>query len=170
MELTQQLLKDIFEYKDGNLYWKVKLNWSLKIGSKAGYINYLKSGPRHKIDLYGKGYLRSRLIFLYHKGYLPKFVDHRDHNTLNDNIENLRAATRAENNKNVTAHKNCTSKYLGVCSDKSKKFWRATIMVNRKQKYLGRHKTEEIAALAYNKAAQEYHGEFANLNIININS
>lgn len=169
IELTQDLVKQLFNYKDGFLYWKVSPNWSIKIGSKAGYVNKLKGCSRNKVEINGKGYLSSRIIFLYHHGYLPKFVDHRDRDSLNDKIENLRAASRAENNKNVTSHKNTTSKYLGV-SLIDKKYWRATIMINRRQKYLGRHKTEENAALAYNKAAELYHGEFANLNIININN
>lgn len=104
------------------------------------------------------------MIFLWNHGYLPKIVDHIDHNTLNDKIENLREASSSENNKNRMSRKNSTSQYLGVHWEGKK--WRVQIMVNKKLKHIGCFLTEIEAALAYNKAAVMYHKEFANLNII----
>jgi hypothetical protein len=96
----------------------------------------------------------------------PKtYVDHIDHNGLNNQKYNLRKVTPFQNSWNSTSKKGGTSIYLGVSLHR-KNCWRAFIMKNGKSFYLGIHKTEEDAALAYNKAAIELHGEFASLNNI----
>jgi len=51
--------------------------------------------------------------------------------------------------------------------EKSSKKWCAFIRtadVNRKQTRIGRFKTAEEAARAYDQAAKKFHGEFATLN------
>jgi hypothetical protein len=90
-------------------------------------------------------------------------VDHIDRNGINNQDENLREATRSQNlaNRPKTTGK---SRYKGVSWCKWSDKWRATIMVDYKQKSLGRYESEEDAARAYNKAAQEIYGEFATLN------
>jgi hypothetical protein len=97
----------------------------------------------------------------------PKiFVDHKDRNPLNNCRINLRICIASQNLCNTTSAKNSTSKYLGVSWSSDSMKWMAQIVKNNKHFYLGRYKIEEDAALAYNKAAIEIHGEFANLNII----
>ena len=95
-------------------------------------------------------------------------VDHKDGNGLNNQRSNLRIATKSQNGANTRSTKGSTSKYLGVSIDRSKKSkpWLAQIMVDRKNKYLGCHETEELAAEVYNEAAIKYYGEFAGLNKI----
>ena len=95
-----------------------------------------------------------------------KKVDHIDHNPLNNQKCNLRICTSSQNNRNRTASKNKTSKYLGVSFRKNDGRWQSEITSNYKYKRIGCYKTEQEAALAYNRAAIEIHGEFANLNII----
>ena len=168
MEITQGLLREIFDYKDGFLYWK-KPRPKIVVGSKAGALMTSGIEVRRRIKVNGKSYLSSRLIFLYHNGYLPEMVDHRDRDTLNDRIENLRAASKFENARNRNPERESTSKYLGVALRtyyQKYKYWAAQISTNKKCKHLGLFKTEEAAALAYNKAAVMFHKEFANLNII----
>lgn len=58
----------------------------------------------------------------------------------------------------------CSSKYKGVCFDKKRNRWRATICVARKIQYLGSFKCEEDAAMAYNEAAMKIHGLGVKLN------
>jgi len=89
-------------------------------------------------------------------------IDHIDHNGLNNQKYNLRFCTYAQNGMN----KRCSGKsgYLGVFI--SSGYITSAIKVNGKQIYLGSYKTIEDAALAYNKAASKFHGEYANLNII----
>lgn len=61
---------------------------------------------------------------------------------------------------------NKTSKYVGVHWSNARHKWCASIQYNYKNKNLGRYDSETDAALAYNKAANMYHGDKAKLNII----
>lgn len=167
MEITQELVKEYFDYKDGFLYWKKLISVKCsraKVGQRAAFLN----NERYKVKFNFKLYLCSRLIFLWHNGYLPEIVDHINHDTKNDNIENLRAATRYDNCRNVTSHINSTSKYLGVSLNKSKNSiaWNVHVSINGKDTHIGRYQDEKEAALAYNEAASKHYGQFANLNKI----
>jgi group I intron endonuclease len=62
--------------------------------------------------------------------------------------------------------KNSSSKYIGVCYDKSQDNWIAYITFNGKRINLPRFKTEKEAAQAYNKKSIELYGENAILNKI----
>jgi hypothetical protein len=94
-------------------------------------------------------------------------IDHRDGNSMNNLIENLRPATHSQNNCNVPKRKNTTSHYKGVYFDKKRKRWRVYIKFNKKKIYLGTFESEIDAALAYDRAAKKYQGEFARLNFAN---
>ena len=59
---------------------------------------------------------------------------------------------------------NKTSKYIGVCINKGRTKWRATIFYHNKQYSLGEYYNEEDAARAYDKKAFEFYGESARLN------
>ena len=91
-------------------------------------------------------------------------VDHINGDGLDNRRENLRLCTHSENIRNSRPHKNASSKYKGVYWDKDRKKWRARIRVNDVLKHLGSFKSEEDAAMEYNKAAAFYFGEFAHLN------
>jgi len=165
IELTQEYIKSIFDYKDGILYWKIKpFRSSINIGDRAG-CPHIGNGNRYTIRINNKNYYASRMIFLYHKGYLPKIVDHENRIQTDDHIENLRDADYSTNGKNRNAKKNGSSIYLGVHLNR-RKDWIAAININGKQTHIGSFKIEENAALAYNRMAVMHHGEFANLNII----
>jgi len=92
--------------------------------------------------------------------------DHRDHDGLNNQRENLRLCTDAQNQANRRSSANGTSKYLGVSWYSRDKVWKAQINKYGKTNHLGYFKNEIDAAIAYNNAAKKLHGEFANLNII----
>lgn len=100
-----------------------------------------------------------------------KVVDHIDNNPLNHQKINLRICTKSQNSRNSSSRRGSSSKYLGVSWDKFNNKWRAAINLgNKKNKKLGRFVSEEEAAIAYDKAALEIHGEFANLNFKNENN
>ena len=77
---------------------------------------------------------------------------------------NLRICDNSQNHANRKAQANNTSGYKGVGWDLFNKKWVAQIMVNQKNKKIGRYDVKEDAARAYDKAAIEYFGEFARLN------
>jgi len=95
-----------------------------------------------------------------------KQVDHWDKNGLNNQRFNLRAATHSQNQANRAKGSNSVGKYKGVYNTKRPlaKPWMAHIRVNYKMKNLGYYATEEEAALAYNVAAKQFFGDFAELN------
>lgn len=93
-------------------------------------------------------------------------VDHINHNTLDNRKNNLRICSCLENVRNKRIYKINSSGYKGVCWHKRIGKWYTQIEVNKKNIYIGQFDDKIKAALAYNKAAKQYFGEFANLNII----
>ena len=158
-ELTQELVRSLFDYKDGFLYWKISNNRKIHIGDKAGSFN----GRYYQIGINDKKYLNHRLIFLYHYGYLPEFVDHIDNNPSNNKIGNLRKLTNSQNCMNSKSRKG-SSKYKGVSWDKSINKWRSQIQINGKKKHLGYFINEMEAVIVYNNAIIKYFKEFVWLN------
>ena len=91
--ITQELAHQLFEYRGGALYWKLRASRGVYAGDKVGFVH--PSGYR-RFMYKRKGYAVHRIIWLMHYGNLPNEIDHKDSNKLNNNIENLRVA----NNKN----------------------------------------------------------------------
>jgi hypothetical protein len=89
------------------------------------------------------------MAFLNHKpdGTHKIVVDHINHDKLDNRVENLQVITNRENcSKDV---KNKSSKYTGVCWDKSRSKWASRIKINGKNHYLGRFNCEEEANQVY---------------------
>lgn len=154
---SQEVLKYLFDYKDGNLINKIKRGSSCIPGNIAGNVG---AWGYYQLNINRRKYRLHRIIFLWHNGYLPTEIDHIDGDKSNNRIENLRAATRSQNQCNMPSRKNSSSKYLGVNLKINR--WRATVS----DKHIGYFDTESQAALAYNREAVKLFGEFANLNII----
>lgn len=91
-------------------------------------------------------------------------VDHINGDTLDNRRSNLRLCTNPENLRNRGKSKANTSGFKGVFWDKKLRRWRAAIDYNRKKINLGVYPTAELAALAYDKAARKYHGDFSKTN------
>jgi len=93
-------------------------------------------------------------------------VDHEDHNGLNNQRYNLRKGTKTDNQHNAIVRKDNTSGFKGVNLDKDSGKWVARIQAGRKRIFLGHFTTSLEAAWAYDEAAREHHGEFANPNFV----
>jgi hypothetical protein len=163
-ELTVDLLNHLFEYdkETGNLIWKIKPSsrgHRVKVGDIAGT---LKSHGYLSVGINYNSYRAHRLIFLMHKGYLPKTIDHINGEKLDNRIENLRAATVGQNQHNRKTNANNTSGYKGVSWNKAQKKWTARITLERKIIHLGYFANVEEAAEVVRKAREELHGSFAN--------
>ena len=103
--------------------------------------------------------------FITNPNNLP-YIDHIDGNTQNNSILNLRWCNKQQNAANSKKQSNTSSIYKGVTWNKSISKWKAQIMKDGKNKHLGLFDTEREAARIYNEKANEYFGEFANLNVI----
>lgn len=94
-------------------------------------------------------------------------VDHRDFNGLNCQKHNLRLATHQQNSRHSRVPQTVDgSGYRGVYTyfrDRSKYIARIRNAQGIKI-HLGIFNSAEEAAMAYDEAAEEYHGEFAVLN------
>ena len=93
----------------------------------------------------------------------PRNVDHVDENGLNNCRSNLRIAMHSPNGAN-TSRVSGQSRYKGVSPGWRAGKWRAGIKVRYRAIHLGTFNSEEDAARAYDEAAKEYFGEFANTN------
>jgi hypothetical protein len=94
------------------------------------------------------------------------WVDHADRNGLNNQRLNLRIATRSTNAANSKPRPH-SSRFKGVGWHGLIGLWRARIQVDGNSRYLGAFDREIDAALAYDIAARETFGPFANLNFPN---
>lgn len=137
-----------------------KYNWCADRHRNTYYVHRVEliNGKKVKFKMH-------RVIMNLHGSNL--IVDHIDGNGLNNCKSNLRICTSSQNSMNRSPIKNTSSKYKGVYLHRESNKWAAGISAKgKKPKYLGLHKTEEEAALAYNSAAIEMHGEFAKLNVV----
>ena len=93
----------------------------------------------------------------------PELVDHINGIRSDNRRCNLRLATTTQNSQNSAMRHSNRTGYKGVTLHKSGKF-HARINVNKKCISLGYFSDPLQAALAYNKAAIRYFGEYARLN------
>ena len=160
--LTQEQLLSLFEYRDGELFYKKSPLPKIKVGSKAGTIN---SEGYCRVSIDGKKHSMHRVVFLMKHGYLPKEIDHINGNKTDNKIENLREVTRTQNRYNVIGYKNNTSSVKGLTFNKKLNKWELSMNVDRKRKYIGLFEDFELAELVAMEARNKYHGAYANHGI-----
>src|SRR6266704_128840 len=100
MMLTQQRLKELLSYDPltGVFLWRVK-RCNKMPGDVAGCN---KNRNYTVVYVEGKSYRAHRLAWFYMTGEWPAtFLDHRDMNKHNNAWENLRLATKSQNQANI---------------------------------------------------------------------
>ena len=123
-------------------------------------VGVLKEDGYIRIRYKGKRYYAQVLAWYLHTGEWPTaIVDHRDTDRANNRWNNLRLATRTENNRNCKKYRNNTSGVKGVSAFQGK--WKAELFIGGRSKYLGLYSTLEEAAEVRQLAADLVYGDFA---------
>lgn len=160
-ELINDLVVD--ETSPSGLRWKI---------SGKGRRKDLQAGSFQRkywaIMYKGVKYYNHRIIYFLKTGQDPEnfTIDHINRDTTNNNVSNIRLATKKQQLGNTKINKKNKSGYKGVSLNAKSNKWYAFIRVERKSIFLGSYNNKEDAAIAYNRAAVQYFGEFAHLNVI----
>jgi len=162
MALTQKEANDLFEYRDGELFWRPKImsrnRPSVLAGKKVGCPN--GSGYLKMVHNKRKYYLH-QLVFLMHHGYIPSNIDHIDGVGSNNKIENLRSASVSENMCNTKLRTDNTSGFKGVHFNKQHKKWQAKLYL-RQMQVARTFETKDLAVEFMELFREMAHGQFAN--------
>lgn len=156
--LTQEYVQELFEYKDGELYWKKDVGFKTKKGAKAGHLH---CSGYVRVTIEQRKYLAHRIIFLMFNKEVPSTLDHINGKKDDNRIENLRKASFQENGFNKSKYKNNTSGIKGIYWYSRDNRWIARIMVDKKDIYLGSFKKIEEAQACIITARNKLHKEFA---------
>jgi hypothetical protein len=148
--LTQLQAIELFSYADGVLCHK-------NTGKRAGWVT--KQGYV-RVGFSRRSMLAHRIIYLMHHGYAPEFVDHVDGNKQNNKVENLRAATRAQNQLNARLRVDSVTKLKNVTKHRNK--WQVRMRIAGVLTHIGTFEDIELAAFVASEYRDKYHGEFAN--------
>jgi hypothetical protein len=142
--VSTYILRELFYYKDGNLYWKYTQNPKTLANQIAGHIT--KKGYR-LIRIGRYTYMSGRVVYAYFNWKISRDlqIDHINRDKLDNRIENLRLVTPSDNlrNKDSSDREN-----LGVYWEPSRNKYRAVYHDNGKKKHIGRFSTEEEAIKA----------------------
>ena len=165
--LTQEALKEEFDYRDGKLFRKIKRPNS-QIGKEAGTPAEVREGIFYKYNWFkGTFYRTHRLIYMWHHGFMPKIIDHIDGDTLNNNIENLRSVTLGQNRQNSKINKNNKTGHKGICimqvkyKNKVYEYYRVDIASDKVNRVFKTFKNLDDAIKFSIKTRMCLHGEYA---------
>lgn len=157
-QLTQEQVKTHFEYRDGYLYW-IKCNSNRVSPGKR--VDSFDSKGYIQVMLFGKRQRAHRLIYLYHHGVLPEFIDHIDGNRSNNEISNLRACTLNQNQHNRKPRISNKTGVKNIFWDSKMKSWMVSLNANGNKIFQGWFDDFELAELVAAELRDKYHGAFA---------
>lgn len=126
--LTQERVKELFDYRDGDLYTKLGRQ-GVRTSKVAG--SHSHSGYR-KAMIAGKRYYTHRLVWMYHHGYFPEgMIDHIDKDPTNNSIENLREVSSSCNLLNAKTRENNSTGIKGVTINRRRRKFEVSYKSNR---------------------------------------
>ena len=152
--IPQEKLRKAFSYKEGKLFWNARAGSDKETKrfnscfagkpvkpckDRYGYLSIQLDGEKMKMH---------RAVFAYHHGYYPETIDHINRDRADNRLENLRPASKSEQQWN----KNGARGY----SRKGNR-WVARIKVKSKCINLGSYETEGEARCAYLSAKIRLH-------------
>lgn len=147
--------------KKGDFAGSIGNNGYLRIAIKYGKIKKVYSVHRIMYQMYNNINLLED----------SEIVDHVDRNPLNNSFENLRIATKSDNNCNIKIRKDNKTGYKNICRNthKIEKRWSKNEYLVSIQKD-GKRKTKECKTLEdaiewRNKMLPELHGEFSSTGV-----
>lgn len=178
-ELTQALVKEIFDYSPSTGYithktrdrrffnrgqdWK---RWNNKYaGERAGNMKRDAKGYTYRVvGIFGKQYTEHYIIWLIMKGYMPDRLGHHNRDACDNKWENIYEAKIEESNRNQSKRKDNTSGITGVhwCGKINK--WVAQVRVNGKKHHVGcfcdlASAEKEVKVFRRGMGFSELHGE-----------
>lgn len=159
--INQNRLKELLYYnpESGVFTWIESCHGGRVKGVTAGSLNH---DGYIRICIDGKRYSAHRLAWLYIFGNFPeKFIDHKNRIKNDNRIDNLRSATKEQNQQNTGISRRNTSGIKGVSYHNKSRKWRVSISKNGVRNSLGSFSSFEDAANAYKNASFLMHGEFS---------
>lgn len=158
-------LKQTFDYNPntGELKRKIKTSNSAEVDAPVG--NRRKSYGHMVTKFEGKSQKVHVICWMiFHGKEVPEgyVIDHRNCNTADNRIENLRLATPSQNAHNASKRKDNSSGYKGVSFFKPRSKWRGYVAHNKRTICVGYFDTPEQANEAVMAKREELHGKFAN--------
>ena len=154
LEVSQERVLELFKYEDGKLF--------RRSDNKEMGIYSQKHHRYARIVIDGKDHKLHRIIFLYHKGYLPDIIDHINGDRYDNRIENLREANTYQNRQNSRIYSTSKSGVKNVYFDVRSNKWRVSFSINGKRKNFGIYSDLEEAKQVATSMRDKYFKEFAN--------
>jgi len=155
-ELLTKVIYD--ESSPSCLRWSEVISRKIRKGSVAGHLH--KADKYYKVRYKGKAFRVHRIIWQLFYGTTESMIDHKDGDTTNNRIENLREATHTENMRNSKTKESNKTGVKGLDWDENNKVWRGRIRFEGKRfSKRGKNKQEIVGWLE--DIRNKLHGDFA---------
>lgn len=160
--LTRTRVLQVLQYcrNTGTFTWKAPPSPRCKVGSPAGNLSH--TGYR-RVMIDGIRYQEHRVVWLVEHGTFPLHdLDHVNRIRHDNRIQNLRIATRKQNNENSSLRKDNCSGLRGVSWNQARQKWVAQIGHQHQRIHLGFFDDKDAAHLMYLSAASTLFTHHAN--------
>jgi hypothetical protein len=149
-----------YEPETGKLFWRdceeMPQRWRTRYAEAEAFTASDSRGYHHG-SINGTTLWAHRVAYAIYSSEWPTHqIDHLNGAKYDNRIENLRAVTSQENNRNASMRSDNSSGVTGVCWNKNREKWQANISLGGRNKNLGLFDTIDAASSARLKASLEY--------------